>query len=162
MLAEAKSAGLMMNARFIIVETYSGRGLMAKDPKGVRAFHALDVSNELLGASIAEALHSSRWISMDEYAAYFDRERLERQSEDWIATIKELHGYKTRKAVFTGMANCSITERDGVVTIRPSNHEKLEGWSGKGITAADHVVLPSASSTAELGEGARLALSRCK
>ena len=162
MLIETKFAAVLMNARFISVETFSGRGLMARDPQGVSDFHSLDVVDEVLGRSLAEALKASRWISMDEYAAYFNHDKLKREADEWLASTKERFGYKNRKAVFTGMANCTIRERDGLITIKPTRHEKLEGWSGDGIPESDRVVLSSASGGEALGQGVRLALSRCR
>lgn len=162
MLIETKFASVIMNARFIGVETYSGRGLMARDPQGVCDFHPLDVEDEVLGRSLAEAVKASRWISMDEYAAYFNRDKLKREADERLASIKERFGYKTRKAVFTGMSKCSVLERDGLITIMPNRHEKLEGWSGDGIPESENVVLSSASSDEALGQGVRLALSRCR
>ena len=43
------------------------------------------------------------------------------------------------------MMQCAIEIRDGVLTISPSIHEKLEGW-GSGLPKSDNVVLPSNSS----------------
>lgn len=162
MLIESKFASVLMNDGFISVETYSGRGLMAKDPRGVCDFLPLDAPNELLGDSLARALEGSRWISMDEYASYFDHEKLKREADEWLAFVKERFGYKTKKAVFTGMANCSVRETSGVITIKPTRHEKLEAWSGQSIPESDHVVLPAGLGVEELGAGVRLALSRCK
>jgi hypothetical protein len=161
-LVEAKFASVMMNSRFMNIHTYSGRGLMAADPTGVCVFYSLDVSDEVLGRSALDALSASRWISMDEYAAYFSPEKLKREGEEWLDSVKRIYGYKTRKSVFTGMAKCSIEDMNGVITIRPSTHEKLEAWSGKGITKDDHVVIPSAPTAEAMGAGVRLALSRCK
>ena len=44
MLRSFKSASVSMTDKFICVETYSGRGLMGRDPDGVCAFHDLNVS----------------------------------------------------------------------------------------------------------------------
>ncbi|NDL44379.1 contact-dependent growth inhibition system immunity protein, partial [Photorhabdus laumondii] len=44
----------------------------------------------------------------------------------------------------------------------PSSHEKLEGWSGDGISVADYVVIPADSSPEEVGAALRLAFSRCR
>ena len=60
------------------------------------------------------------------------------------------------------MMRCSIEISDGRLTISPSCHEKLEAWSGKGLTEDDDVVLSVNSTTEEIGAGLRLAFSRCR
>lgn len=59
------------------------------------------------------------------------------------------------------MMQCAIEIRDGVLTISPSIHEKLEGWES-GLPKSDNVVLPSNSSPEKIGAGLRLAFSRCR
>ena len=60
------------------------------------------------------------------------------------------------------MMRCSIEISDGRLTISPSCHEKLEAWSGKGISDDDKVVLSVNGTKEEIGAGVRLALSRCR
>ncbi|WP_338052467.1 contact-dependent growth inhibition system immunity protein [Stutzerimonas marianensis] len=45
--------------------------------------------------------------------------------------------------------------------MRPSHHEKLEAWSGKGLSESDYVIIPSGSSPSDVGAALRLAFSRC-
>lgn len=47
------------------------------------------------------------------------------------------------------------------MTIRPSRHEKLEGWGGTGIGGSDHVVISANSTPEQIGFALRLAFSRC-
>ena len=63
--------------------------------------------------------------------------------------------------MFKDMKDISINLWDGLITISPSHHEKLDSWSGKGLTEADKVKLPASSSPEEIGAGLRLALRRC-
>lgn len=157
-----KSASVSMTDKFICVETYSGRGLMGRDPDGVCAFHDLNVSCGLLGGSLHMALAASRWLDMDEYAAYFDHEKLKRVDQAWVRRVSELFGYKNRKSVFQNMLKCSVDGEDGVVVMSPKVHVKLEAWSGERIDASEKVALDVASGDDTIGEGVRLALSRCR
>jgi hypothetical protein len=59
------------------------------------------------------------------------------------------------------MKSCSVESKLGLLTIKPSYHEKLEAWSGDGIAKSDYVVLPADSPPEEIGVAIRLALSRC-
>lgn len=99
---------------------------------------------------------------MEEYPSYFDLVRRKLVDQSWAEDVMARYGYRTRKAIFKNMMSCSVSSQDDVVTIKPSFHEKLEGWSGKGITASDHVVLASSDSADVIGAGVRLALSRCR
>ena len=79
----------------------------------------------------------------------------------WTKALMEHYGYKTKRALFKEMKKCGIESKSGVIDIRPSHHEKLEGWSGEGITEEDHIKLAANSSPAEIGAALRLAFSRC-
>ncbi len=59
------------------------------------------------------------------------------------------------------MKNCDIECGDGFITIGPTHHEKLEAWSGDGISEADYVVIPADSPLSKIGAALRLAFSRC-
>ena len=99
---------------------------------------------------------------MDEYAAYFDHEKLKRVDRAWMHRVSELFGYKNRKSVFQNMLKCSVDGEDGVVVMSPKVHVKLEAWSGERIDASEKVALDEASGDDTIGEGVRLALSRCR
>lgn len=75
--------------------------------------------------------------------------------------LMEKYGYKTKRALFKDMKNCSIHCINDLIIISPTHHEKLESWSGKGINESDNVVISVNESPAEIGAALRLALSRC-
>lgn len=60
------------------------------------------------------------------------------------------------------MKNCGIHCVNGVITLSPTRHEKLEGWGRTKGDGIEDVILSADSSPAEIGAGLRLALSRCK
>lgn len=59
------------------------------------------------------------------------------------------------------MKKCSIESKGGQITIRLGHHEKLEAWSGKGLSESDYVIISSGSSPSDVGAALRLASSRC-
>ncbi|MBP9693427.1 MAG: CdiI family contact-dependent growth inhibition immunity protein [Alphaproteobacteria bacterium] len=59
------------------------------------------------------------------------------------------------------MKSCGINLDQGLITIRPSHHEKLEAWSGEGIDKRDYVNIPHDSEPSQIGAALRLAFSRC-
>jgi hypothetical protein len=162
MLRAFKCASVSMTDKFICVETYSGRGLMGRDSDGVCDFHHLNVSCHVLGSSLRVALAASRWLSMDEYAMYFDHAKLKRVDEAWLDQVSRLFDYRNRKSVFQNMSKCSVDGEDGAVVVSPKVHVKLEGWSGERIDTSEKVTLDATSSDDIIGEGVRLALSRCR
>lgn len=149
------------NGDFILVETYSGYRSCAYDPEGKQHFLLPDSDDETLGAALHAALAKSRRMTLDEVRVFFDRDGLQQRYDAWVKNLMSRYGYKTRRALFKNMKSCGVELQDGVITIRPSNHERLEGWSGDGIAEEDRVKLPADCSDAELGAGLRLAFSRC-
>ncbi|PWK43232.1 contact-dependent growth inhibition system immunity protein [Pseudomonas sp. OV226] len=162
-----------VNKEFIYVKTYSGYRSSRADPKGVEHYASPEITDQELGAAILDALAHSRfvlpeprkdvWIhpeatfDMDLY----DYELTNQRYDKWVDSTLERYGYKTKRALFKDMRKCSIECQSGQITIRPSHHEKLEAWSGKGITEKDYVVISSNSSPREIGAALRLAFSRC-
>lgn len=126
-----------------------------------------------LGSAVLDALRRSRfvlpapqegvWIHPD---ATFDMDLYDYQASSrryaqWIADMLEKYEYKSKRALFKDMKNCDLSCVDQCLTIQPSHHDKLEGWSGDGISEDDYVVLAIDEGAKKIGEGLRLALSRC-
>ncbi len=150
------------NNDFIFIETYSGYFNCLPDPEGKRFFLSHSSANKELGGSVLEALAVSRMIDPKEDMDFFDlRGRVAIQYNEWIADVMIRFSYKTKRALFKDMKRCSMDAVDGLITIRPSHHEKLEAWSGKGITEKDYVLISSSSSLNDIGAALRLAFSRC-
>lgn len=108
------------------------------------------------------ALAVSRTIDPETNPEFFDiRGRVIKYYNEWVAQVMGRFEYQTKRALFKDMKSCSVDALDGVVTIRPSHHEKLEAWSGKGIAEKDYIVISSHSPHEEIGAALRLAFSRC-
>nr|WP_052697377.1 contact-dependent growth inhibition system immunity protein [Morganella morganii] len=60
------------------------------------------------------------------------------------------------------MNTCNARQVDDLITIKPSNHIKLEAWDGDGISETDYVIIPVSASDEELGNAVIEAFSRCK
>lgn len=157
----AYNACAMGNGDFIEIVTYSGLGMVGLDPEGARYLLPPDASNEAQGQALRDALAKSRQLTLDEYRKFFEIEKRKLSSATRAKDLMSRYGYKTRHALFKNMINCGVEMQEGVITIRPSFHEKLEGWSGDGIAESDRVKLPDDCTDAELGHGLRLAFSRC-
>ena len=155
-------ARISKNQDFIIVVTYSGYRMTTRDPDGLQTILPLDVSDEELGQVTLLALSKSRVINVSEIGTFLNIDNIKRRYDVWVADLMAKYNYKTKRALFKKMMRCSVEIRDGRLTISPSWHEKLEAWSGEGLTEDDDVVLSVNSTTEEIGAGLRLAFSRCR
>lgn len=167
-------ARAIRNSEFVCIDTYSGyHGGDRRDPKGRQIFLSPDTSDEALGLALIDVLASSRfvlptrrtdvWQHPDvefDLDLYDYKSNIERYSE-WIKSLMERFGYKTKRALFKDMKNCSVESKNGLITISPSNHEKLELWSREDGDGIEDIVLPAASGPAELGMALRLGFDRC-
>ncbi|MDR6413178.1 UNVERIFIED_ORG: hypothetical protein ABIC62_006620 [Burkholderia sp. 1595] len=150
------------NRDFVQVETQSGYRGGLPDPLGKRIQLLNPATDEVLGGAVLDALAESRFLHPNEHREFFDiRGRVVPQYEEWVKSVMAAYGYKTRRALFKDMKSCGIEEQGGVITMRPTHHEKLEAWSGEGITEASLVQVQAGSDPAEIGTALRLALSRC-
>ncbi|MGG7554907.1 contact-dependent growth inhibition system immunity protein [Pseudomonas sp. ES3] len=172
-IVKAAWAEVKANSDFISVKTFSGYNSCRADPQGVDCLMSPDISDQELGASVLEALAQSRfvlpeprkdvWIHPE---ATFDKGLYDygltnQRYEAWVGSLIERYGYKSKRALFKDMKRCSVESKNGEIIIRPSRHEKLEAWSGKGISESDYVVVSLNSSSAEVGAALRLAFDRC-
>lgn len=152
-------ANAKANAEFIDLQTYSGYRSSTIDETGKNHDLSPAVSEEELGDAVLDALVASRFLAVEDM--YRLNEQAQPAYERWVANKLTRHGYKNRRALFREMKTCSIELQDGLITIVPWHHDKLEGWDGRGISSDMHVVIDSTSGPAEIGAALRLAFSRC-
>ena len=91
----------------------------------------------------------------------YDRDKTVERYKDWIGRLQEKYSYKTKRALFKDMKRCGIKCRMGQIIIRPSHHEKLELWTGKGLSESDFFNVLFESDSAVIGATLRLAFNRC-
>lgn len=156
-------ASCYCNNDFLLIETQSGLGMVAADPTFPSHLLQPDASEQEIGDTILQALSDSRTLNaLEERITFFDLDKGKEQYAAWVAMLMGKYGYKTKRALFKDMKNCGIHCVNGVITISPTRHEKLEGWGRTKGDGIEDVILSVDSSSAEIGAGLRLALSRCK
>jgi len=158
---QGRRAEVLCNRDFICVETYSGRGLLARDPQGAQHLLPSDAPDDALGSAVMDALTHSRFLSLEEYRLFFDHKKTQERYAAWVTRLMKQYGYRNKRALFADMKNCAIECRDPTIIIRPTHHEKLEAWSGEGISESDYVVISAGSDPAALGAALRTGLRRC-
>ncbi len=159
---EKSWASVYKNREFICIKTCSGYRSSHGDPKGKQHMLGLDADDLAVGSALLDALAHSRFLLPKDDPELFSYEKTAERYQQWVAEIMAHYGYKSRRAMFKNMHTCGVEKKSGLITISPSNHDRLEGWSGTGIKETDHVVIPESSSPAEVGAALRLAFSRCK
>jgi len=162
------------NGDFIWIATASGyAGLSIDDPKGKQHLLEPNIDDESLGAALMDGLRCSRWVlgsprpgvtfpsEVEFDSDLYDNKQVVDRYSARVQTLMERFGYKSKRALFKNMKHCNISVRDGVMTIGPTHHEKLEGWGREKDDGIEDVVISADSTPAEIGAALRLAFSRC-
>lgn len=162
---QAKEQGLnaeaIFNNDFYCINTYSGYGLLLMDSATESHILIPKCSDDELGFATLKALSESKVIDPDD-TDYFDCDRGDAIFASWTEDIMRAFNYKTKRSMFKNMLNCGVCQLNGVITITPTIHNRLDGWSGNGIAESDYVIIPDNSTPEEIGAALRLAFSRCK
>ena len=152
-------AELQANEKALIIQTYSGCGLIAVDRLYPPYILPLDADNETLGVIVLQALANSRTLTNEaERIDFFNKS--DKSYIELDNHLCEKLGYKTKRALFKNMMSCSIWLHNGRIEISSSRHVKLEAWEG--MKNVEKVILTLNNTPAEIGAGLRLALSRCR
>jgi hypothetical protein len=154
-----KTSSAVMNENFINIGTYSGYSLSFADPETSDFSFNISVSDEELGKAVVESLKNSRFLELEKAYQLYDL--CKESYPQWVAGLMEKYGYKTKRALFKNMLSCGMRLENGVIIIRPSHHETLEGWGSGKITEKDYVHVSFDAPPEEIGAALRLAFSRC-
>jgi hypothetical protein len=155
-----KSVTGTTNDDFIHIQTESGvRGYRLSDPKATE--HILDpkISDKDLGLVVLEALKNSRELSLEEASAIDKNSN--QDYENYIQNMMHRFGYKTKNALFRKMRYCDMRCEEGIITIEPWHHERLESWNRDYLTEKDIVKINIDSPPEEIGAALRLAFNNC-
>ncbi len=128
-----------------------------RDPK----FLTPDTSDAALGVAILDALSFGRFLREHESVKYRDKDLQATYYDQLVRTLMDRHGYKNRRALFKNMQLCHVRRSDGIITIVPTNHDKLEGWGRTKSDGIEDVRISSSQPPAEVGAALRLAFTRC-
>jgi hypothetical protein len=155
-------ASAKANGDFICIDTYSGYRRCALDSEVKHYVFPSDVTDHELGLALLDCLARSRFLSSEEIGPFFDYRNVQKRYEEWVKSLMDRFQYKTRRSLFKNLASCDIESVDGLVVITPSKHEKLEDWSGDGISKEEFVTVSVKNPVEEIGSALKLAFGRCK
>jgi hypothetical protein len=158
--AEAKK-----NDDFVCIQTCSGHRSSVVDPRGKQHLLPIDVSDGELGEAVLDCLSLSRFVSPseqpDQDRELFEYASISKRYSEWVKQLMDVYGYKNKQALFRSMKNCTIRRCNGVITVDPTHHDKLDAWSGDGMSDLDSIAIPQDAAPAVIGAALRLAFSRC-
>jgi len=131
------------------------------DPAGKALLLTRDCSDEELGTALLNALAASRMLTLKQAETFFAVAELQERYKAWVAGLMQHYKLKTKKALFTGMDNCHVTEREGVVSISPNAHQRLEGWVRTKSMNLPTLTVAANASAEDIGARLREAFSHC-
>lgn len=157
-----KWATIKVNNDFICVSTESGYRGSSLDTSGVQTLLKPPPLPADLGQAVIDSLYASRMLrSSEEIDDFFSLQNVTKRYNTWVSELMSLYGCTNKNSFFKKMKNCFVESFDELIYFKPSHHEKLELWTGKGISEKDWVIIPKHSTPEEIGQAALLALDRC-
>ncbi|MYN05136.1 CdiI family contact-dependent growth inhibition immunity protein [Pseudoduganella sp. DS3] len=140
------------------MQTHSGLRVSASDPAGLQLIYDTNESPEMLGQGLLQALAASRVLNLDEARQFFESSSMKQRYENWVTRLLQHVGSGDRIKLFEKMKHCSVVCESDLISIRPTIHDEIEGWSGS--KQLESVQVSRLASAAEVGQGILLALSR--
>ena len=157
-----KWASACANAKLLAIDTCAGYAGTVSDPSGPYYDFSPGATDEVLGAAVLDCLAHSRFLDTPELRAeFYHPDAVAQGYAAWIERLMQFGGFKTKRALLKDMMCCWIEQDGNTITIEPTHHEKLEGWSGDGLTEADRVVISAQESPSAIGMALREAFRRC-
>lgn len=121
-------ASCMKKEDVILINSYSGDGLVAIDPLFETRFLSIDSDDSLLGMTLLQALAASRTLVGNERVQFLKDDTAKLNYQKWVDELSRKFGYKTKRALFKDLINCEVTLVNQEITISPTRHCKLEAW----------------------------------
>ncbi len=153
---QLRYADVYANARFLLVETQSGRGLLRPDPGSAWHVFASLPSDEELGTALLDALARSRTdLSVAEM-----RRRLEDGTwEVRRRALMERFRFRSLDAVHRGTALLHVRrEAGGPLVLTPTRQRRGAAWEPNHNSPVE---VPGGAAPAEVGAAVRGALHLC-
>ncbi|WP_044469613.1 contact-dependent growth inhibition system immunity protein [Mannheimia massilioguelmaensis] len=126
-------------------------------------FYPPDISNIELGMIIKYKLSLSREIGLAEFHKIFNSEEFKSLSKRTEQMLKDIFGYKTKKAIYKNMLFVSVYMNEHSINITPHHQDSLGGYTS--VKSTDGKVIefkyPLLLSDEELGKAVMNAFEYC-
>ena len=162
-MTKPKAAFVRINKDFLLVTSFL-RGMIAiTDPDQDFVFNKVDITDSYFGKLVKEKLDESREVSLQEFQAIFNSEKMKGLQKRLEEEMKKRYGYKNKKSIYKDMSFLSLEQDDLYITISPLHQDSLDGSTG--ISLPDNSALEfkydKSISDEELGKAIRQALTYC-
>ena len=162
-MSKSKSIFIEVNCDFILVTSLITGMLSMVNPDQDFVFNKVDITDSYFGKLVKEKLDESREVSLQEFQAIFNSEKMKGLQKNLEEEMKKRYGYKNKKSIYKDMSSLSLEQDDLCITISPLHQDSLDGSTG--ISLPDNSPLEfkydKNISDEELGKAVRQALTYC-
>ena len=152
-----------VNNEFLLVTSIIRGMIGMTDPDQDFVFNKVDITDSYFGKLVKEKLDESREVSLQEFQAIFNSEKMKGLQKRLEEEMKKRYGYKNKKSIYKDMSSLSLEQDDLYITISPLHQYSLDGSTG--ISLPDNSPLEfkydKNISDEELGKAIRQALTYC-
>ena len=158
-----KTVSVIVNNEFLLVTSIIRGMIGMTDPDQDFVFNKVDITDSYFGKLVKEKLDESREVSLQEFQAIFNSEKMKGLQKNLEEEMKKRYGYKNKKSIYKDMSFLSLEQDDLYITISPLHQDSLDGSTG--ISLPDNSPLEfkydKNISDEELGKAVRQALMYC-
>ena len=158
-----KTVSVIVNNEFLLVTSIIRGMIGMTDPDQDFVFNKVDITDSYFGKLVKEKLDESREVSLQEFQAIFNSEKMKGLQKRLEEEMKKRYGYKNKKSIYKDMSFLSLEQDDLYITISPLHQDSLDGSTG--ISLPDNSALEfkydKNISDEELGKAVREALTYC-
>lgn len=154
-----KELSIKMNNDFIYFHARSGYRMLVDDLDAAPIFLNLNAPIIEYGQAILTTIDQSKFIPWDISRQLYSH--TEQYYKDWVTNLMEKFNYKTKSALFSKMASCSVILDGNELVFQPTHHERGEAWTSTFRGEADYVRISADSPPEKIGEAMWQALRRC-
>lgn len=158
-----KAVSVRVNNEFLLVTSIIRGMIGMTDPDQDFVFNKVDITDSYFGKLVKEKLDESREVSLQEFQAIFNSEKMKGLQKNLEEEMKKRYGYKNKKSIYKDMSSLSLEQDDLYITISPLHQDSLDGSTG--ISLPDNSPLEfkydKNISDEELGKAIRQALTYC-
>ena len=158
-----KTVSVIVNNEFLLVTSIIRGMIGMTDPDQDFVFNKVDITDSYFGKLVKEKLDESREVSLQEFQAIFNSEKMKGLQKNLEEEMKKCYGYKNKKSIYKDMSFLSLEQDDLYITISPLHQDYLDGSTG--ISLPDNSPLEfkydKNISDEELGKAIRQAMTYC-
>ena len=158
-----KTVSVIVNNEFLLVTSIIRGMIGMTDPDQDFVFNKVDITDSYFGKLVKEKLDESREVSLQEFQAIFNSEKMKGLQKRLEEEMKKRYGYKNKKSIYKDMSFLSLEQDNLYITISPLHQDSLDGSTG--ISLPDNSPLEfkydKNISDEELGKAVREALTYC-